>query len=415
MKKLSLLLLILSLAFVACEDEGEKVETFDTFDIKTVMSRPVAEDANPEIIRIVPDEDNKAAFVAAKTGQLFPVTYTADNFTIDAPVQIVTDALNEEATSIDISVKVGGVNYVAVLIAKVDCQPGAVALVNFQTGQIVKRIDGIGYNPDGCAFTKDGKWLVIACEDDREDRACKPADRWGGSVTIIDLRNGVANASIAQNYLVNHSEDSEPEHAETNADGDVVISVQEPSELLVFNVNDLPLTADKVTIVQIPQCSKGIDAEPDGLFISPDGTLALISNERNGTFMMLDIATKSFLGGARIVEDDLPSGWPRDARKATKRTEPEEASLVERDGKLYALLACQEASCVIVYDVTDAANPVFDSLAPAGIAFEDDTDENDESIIGSEGLGAHPTNGIVFSANEREGSVTMYNAIWARD
>ena len=53
-----------------------------------------------------------------------------------------------------------------------------------------------------------------------------------------------------------------------------------------------------------------------------------------------------------------------------------------------------------------------DHVAEAGIDWENDN-SMEKSIIGSEGLGAHPTNGIVFSANEREGSITMYRAKWA--
>ena len=39
----------------------------------------------------------------------------------------------------------------------------------------------------------------------------------------------------------------------------------------------------------------------------------------------------------------------------------------------------------------------------------------EKSKIGSEGLGAHPTNGVLFSANEREGSITMFTAAWGRE
>ena len=66
-----------------------------------------------------------------------------------------------------------------------------------------------------------------------------------------------------------------------------------------------------------------------------------------------------------------------------------------------------------MYDVTDPANPVFDSMAPAGIDHASDNGM-EKSAIGSEGLGMHQTNGIAFSANEREGSISMFTAAWAR-
>ncbi len=415
MRNLTWLLLVLLLVIASCEkDKVKKEETYDSFNIQTVMSVATAEDANPEIVRMIPGSDDRAVFIASATKQLFPITYNQTTFTIDAPFTLAIDSDNEDMTSIDVSQPINGVNYVAVLVAKTDCARGSVLLVNFDTGEIVKRIDNIGYNPDGCAFTKNSSHLIVACEDDREDRSCKPDERHGGSVSIIDLTNGIANATLAQDYLVNYDVDSEPEHAETNANGDVVVSVQETSDVLVFNVSDLPLDESDITRVHQPNDAGDNEAQPDGLFISPDGKTALISNERNGTFQMLDIASKTMLGTPYTIENDLPSGWQRDERKSTKRTEPEECSLIERDDKIYAILALQESHAVVVYDVTDPANPVFDSLSEAGVAWEEDN-ELGKSAIGSEGLTVHPTNGMVFSANEREGSITMYSANWGRD
>ncbi len=416
MRIMTLLLIIVAIAivFVACEDDKVKVEEkYDSFDIQTVLSVATAEDANPEIIRMIPGTDDRAVFIASATKQLFPVTYSQTTFTIDAPFTLAIDSDNEEMTSIDVSQPINGVNYVAVMVAKTDCERGSVLFVNFNTGELVKRIDDIGYNPDGCSFTKNSSHLIIACEDDREDRTCKPDERHGGAVSIIDLGDGVANATLAQDYLVNYDVDSEPEHAETNANGDVIVSVQETSDILVFNVSDLPLEESDVTRVHQPNDAGENEAEPDGLFISPDGKLALISNERNGTFQIMDIASKTMIGTPYTIESDFPDGWQRDDRKSTKRTEPEEASLVERDGQLYAILALQEAHAVVVYNVTDPVNPVFDSMSEAGVAWEEDN-TMEKSKIGSEGLTAHPTNGMVFSANEREGSITMYSANWGR-
>ena len=418
MKKISMmtvLLIVLAIAFFACEKDTVKSgKKYDSYGIQTVMSVATAADANPEIVRVIPGTDDKAVFIASATKQLFPITYNETSFTIDAPFTLSIDSDVEEMTSIDVSQPIGGVNYVAVCVAKTDCAKGSILFVNFNTGEIVKRVDGIGYNPDGCAFTKNSSHLIVACEDDREDRTCKPDDRHGGSVSIIDLTDGIANATLAQDYLVNYDIDSEPEHCETNANGDVIVSVQETSDILVFNVSDLPLEDADVTRVHQPNDAGENEAEPDGLYISPDGTLALISNERNGTFQMMDIASKTMIGSPHTIEADLPDGWQKDERKSTKRTEPEEACLVEKDGKLYAILALQEAHAVIVYDVTDPENPVYDSHAAAGVAWEEDN-ELGKSKIGSEGLTAHPTNGMAFSANEREGSITMYSSSWARD
>ena len=419
MKKvlISMLTVIVFAGFLitACSDDSTTGPvTYDSFNIKNVMSLSTGVDANPEIVRIVPGSNSQAVFVSSAINKLTVIDYTSTSFAFGATYALDPGSATAEMTSIDVSIPIDGENYVAVCVAEADCSPGWILLVKLSTGEIVKTVTGIGYNPDGCAFTKDGLYLSVACEDDREDRPCKPADRHGGSVSIIDLTNGIANATLMQDYKVDWDVDSEPEHTETSSSGITIVSVQETSEMMIYDIGDVPLATDhsEITVVTLPTDAGGIEAEPDGLYISPDGTLALISAERNGTLQMMDLPSGNLHGDPYIIEDDLPDGWQRDARKSTKRTEPEECSLIVRDGKLYAVLALQESHAVVVYDVTDPANPIFDSMAPAGVDWEADNGM-EKSEIGSEGLGAHPTNGVVFSANEREGSITMFVANWA--
>lgn len=405
--------------FVGCEDD-EVVETvYDSFDIQNVMSLTAGEDANAEIVRTVPGTDDKAVFVSSAIGRLTVIDYTTSSFAFGSTYDLDPGSATAEMTSIDVSIPIGGESYVAVCVAETDCAKGKIMFVKLSDGSIVKEVE-VGYNPDGAAFTKNGSHLVVACEDDREDRPCKPAERNGGSVSIISLSGGVANASLVQDFAVDWDPDSEPEHAETSADGTVIVSIQETSQIMIFNVSDAPLTEGEYTVVDLPDDGgtaddgAGVECEPDGLFISPDGTKALISSERNGTFQLMALPSGTLYGNPYVIENDLPSGWQRDDRSYKKRTEPEECSLVERDDKLYAVFALQESHAVIVYDVTDPANPVFDSMAPAGIDYANDNGM-EKSAIGSEGLGMHQTNGVAFSANEREGSISMFTAAWARE
>jgi hypothetical protein len=406
--------------FVGCEDDDAVVKTvYDSFDIKAVMSLTAGEDANAEIVRVVPGSETQAVFVSSAIGRLTVIDYTTSSFSFGSTYDLDPGSATAEMTSIDVSIPIGGENYVAVCVAETDCAKGKIMFVKLSDGSVVKEVE-VGYNPDGAAFTKNGSHLVVACEDDREDRPCKPADRNGGSESIISLSGGVANATLVQDFAVDWDADSEPEHAETSADGTVVVSVQETSQIMIFNVSDAPLSEGDYTVVDLPDDGgtsddgAGVECEPDGLFISPDGTMALISSERNGTFQLMALPSGTLYGNPYIVENDLPSGWQRDDRSYKKRTEPEECSLVEKDGKLYAVFALQESHAVIVYDVTDPANPVFDSIAEAGIDFASDNGM-EKSTIGSEGLGMHQTNGVAFSANEREGSITMFTAAWARE
>ena len=417
LKVLMSMMLVSGLAvFTGCEDDDDVDIVYDSFDIQSVMSLDAGAEANAEIVRMVPGSDNQAVFVSSAIGRLTVIDYTASSFAFGATYDLDPGSDVAEMTSLDVSPVIDGENYVAVCVAHTDCTPGKIMFVKLSDGSIVKEVE-VGYNPDGTAFTKNGTHLIVACEDDREDRPCKPEDRLGGSVSIIDLTDGIANATLTQDYLVNWDDESEPEHCETSSNGTVVVSVQETSQIMIFNVSDVPLEESDITIVDLPDDGLGEDAnaaEPDGLFISPDGTMALISNERNGTFQMMSLPDGALYGNPYIVEADIPAPpYNIDTEKSKKRTEPEECSLVEQDGKLYAVLALQESHGVIVYDVTDPANPVFDSIAEAGIDFANDVGMG-KSTIGSEGLGMHQSNGIAFSANEREGSITMFTAAWAR-
>ena len=414
---ISMMLILGLMAFIGCEEEDDVETTYDSFDIQTVMSLTAGADANAEIVRMVPGSDDQAVFVSSAIGRLTVIDYTSSSFAFGSTYDLDPGSATAEMTSIDVSPVIDGENYVAVCVAETDCAKGKIMFVKLSDGTIVSEVQ-VGYNPDGTAFTKNGTHLIVACEDDREDRPCKPADRLGGSVAIIDLTNGIANATLAQDYLVNWDDESEPEHCETSSNGTVIVSVQETSQIMIFNVANVPLEASDITIVDLPddgaEGDDAIEAEPDGLYISPDGTMALISSERNGTLQMMSLPDGALYGNPYIIEQDVPAPpYNIDARKSKKRTEPEECALVERDGKLYAVLALQESHGVVVYDVTDPANPVFDSIAAAGIDIENDV-TMEKSIIGSEGLGMHQTNGIAFSANEREGSITMFSAAWSR-
>ena len=389
---------------------------FESLNLQAVMSVATAVGANSEMVRMVPGSNDQAVFMSRDIDRLTVIDYTSTSFAFSQVFDLDLGSETAEISSIDVSPVIGGENYIAVAVAEhdFDCSRGFIMLVRLSDGEVISTVTDIGYNPDGCAFTKDGIYLIVACEDDREARPCKPAARWGGSVAIIDLQNGIASATLLQDYSVDFEENSEPEHCETSVDGTTIVSVQESSAVLIFNANDAPLEMVDVTTIMLPDDGADIPAEPDGLYISPDGYSALISNEYNGTFLMLDVASGLLLNTPYTIEDDLPDGWQRDLRRSTKRTEPEECVLIEQNNRLYALIALQESHAVVVYDVTDPANPVFDSIAPAGIAWQADNDM-EKSDIGSEGLSFHPTNGIGFSANEREGSITMFSAEWARN
>jgi DNA-binding beta-propeller fold protein YncE len=419
------ILLISAMSMTACgpvaldelEDAPEKV--YDELKIQNVMSLPTPDDANPEIVRMIPGTNDQAVFVSSSKKSITLITYTATSFSYGNTYFFFQNDSTAELTSIDVS---PDGTTIAIMVAKANCSKGSILLVSLADGSILKEIE-VGYNPDSAAFSKDGKWLVVANEDDREDRSCKPADRKGGSISFIDLKAGYAQASQVQEVPINHDDDSEPEGIKVSPDNEtVIIAVQETDEVGFFKLSEVPNAS--VQLVSIPKYN-GNSAEPDGLAISDDGTLGLVSNEKNGTFTLVDMANRT-LYGSYSVENDAAiaaaSGgnffqsppYNTDARAATKRTEPEECRLITKSGRTYALIVLQESHALITFDVTDPSAPTFDSIAPTGIDYATDIGMK-SSAVGGEGLAFNTSNGIAFVANERENSVTMLKSSWSDD
>ena len=129
------------LFFVSCEDD-EVVETvYDSFDIQNVMSLTAGEDANAEIVRVVPGTDDQAVFVSSAIGRLTVINYTASSFSFGSTYDLDPGSATAEMTSIDVSIPIGGESYVAVCVAETDCAKGKIMFVKLSDGSIVKEVD----------------------------------------------------------------------------------------------------------------------------------------------------------------------------------------------------------------------------------------------------------------------------------
>ena len=102
--------------------------------------------------------------------------------------------------------------------------------------------------------------------------------------------------------------------------------------------------------------------EPDGIWVSDDGGIICTGGEYDGQ-IGVHIADPD---SGEILEqnyanlaDDLPVDWAwEDDRKGI---EPEEVVIEEYNGEMYVLATLQDPSAVIVYNITDPTNPVYDS------------------------------------------------------
>jgi 2',3'-cyclic-nucleotide 2'-phosphodiesterase/3'-nucleotidase/5'-nucleotidase len=113
----------------------------------------------------------------------------------------------------------------------------------------------VGALPDMVVFTPDGTKVLVANEGEPDD-GINPE----GSISIIDLSNGVANATV------------------------------DTAGFTAFDGQEAALRAEGVRI--FPGVSFSQDAEPEYISVSPDGTQAFVSLQENNALAVVDIAGK---------------------------------------------------------------------------------------------------------------------------
>ena len=114
----------------------------------------------------------------------------------------------------------------------------------------------VGALPDMVTFTPDGTQVLVANEGEPDD-GVDPE----GSISIIDLSNGVDNATV------------------------------ETADFTAFDGQEADLRAEGVRI--FPDATFSQDAEPEYIAVSPDGTQAFVSLQENNAVAVVDIANKA--------------------------------------------------------------------------------------------------------------------------
>ncbi len=93
----------------------------------------------------------------------------------------------------------------------------------------------------------------------------------------------------------------------------------------------------------------------------------------------------------------------------TKGIEPEEILILDKDDPSYMLSTLQDNWAVVVYNITDPMNPVYDSGA---ISELNDYTQQDGGVSSGEPEGLHYKHGFVLVANTADPSVALFKASW---
>jgi Ca2+-binding RTX toxin-like protein len=154
------------------------------------------------------------------------------------------------------------------IVSTVSTDPGKVLFLDAQ-GEILKEIT-VGSGPDMLTFTPDGKKVLVAIEGEPSSYNQPDSIDPVGEVSIIDLSNGVDNATVSSAGFES------------------------------FNDRKAELQAKGVRITG-PNASVAQDLEPEYIAISPDSKTAWVALQENNAIAIVDIATAT-------VTDILPLG-----------------------------------------------------------------------------------------------------------
>ena len=229
-------------------------------------------------------------------------------------------------------------------------------------------------------------------------------------VSVWDISAGLGAGILVKDMKITHTGSNgnlaEPEGVKIAPDGETVyMTLQESNEVGWFSILSPP------DILQNRMTFTYDGHEPDGIWINSDGTIACTAGEYDGKIGIIDLTTigtnTPTIYYANLA-DDLPSNWNwTDERKGI---EPEEVVIVEEGGKMFFLTTLQDPGAVVVYDITDPANPVWDSGAITELN-DYVTQTDGESIGEPEGLAYK--NGYVLVSNTEDPSVALLRASWA--
>ncbi|KZK78055.1 hypothetical protein PsW64_03693 [Pseudovibrio sp. W64] len=321
-------------------------------------------------------------------------------------------ALGGEPTSVAIS---GDYTFAGVNTSKSYTAPsGYVAVINTATKQIVAKCDVKG-QPDSVAVSKDGKFLTIAIENERDEDLKDGAlpQMPAGFLTIFDLdQNGMPKNCDAVRIVemtglaAEGGDDPEPEFVSINGNNQAVVTLQENNHLAIVDLASGKITnhfsAGTATAQNVPvRKARASDAsgskvdiprEPDAVAWIDDNRF-VTANEgdykggsRGFTIWNKD-GTIEFDSGNQMEHLGMSHGHYPAKRAHKKGTEPEGVTVGKFSGETLIFVNSERGNFVAVYRDT-GTKPEFVQFLP--------------THIGPEGLLAIPSRNLFVVANEKD-------------
>ncbi|MGL4280706.1 MAG: esterase-like activity of phytase family protein [Albidovulum sp.] len=288
---------------------------------------------------------------------------------------------------------------------------GKLVTVDIASKSVTAECD-LGGQPDSVARAKDGSFVAIAIENERDEEMGDGAlpQMPAGYVVKLPVRDGAVDCAAMTKIEMTGlagvaGEDPEPEFLDANAAGEIVVTLQENNHIVVIGADGKVASHFSAGAVML----EGIDTKKDGR-LDFSGKAEDVAREPDGVKWIdndhfVTANEGDWKGGSRsftiwkkdgtVVHDSGVSleraiaeigHYPELRNK--KGAELESVEVASFGGKTMLFVASERASVVAVYDLSDPAAPVLTQLLPSGIS--------------PEGMVAIPARNLLATANEAD-------------
>ena len=291
---------------------------------------------------------------------------------------------------------------------------GVLHAVDIASRAVIASCD-LGGQPDSTAIAPDGSFITVAIENERdEDLGEGRVPQMPAGYVVIQPLGADGAMDCATQIRVDLTgladiapEDPEPEFVDVNANGEIVVTLQENNHLVVISAAGEVLSHFSAGTVTL----EGVDTEEEGA-LTFDGSLADIPREPDAVQWIdadhvvianegdMDGGSRGFTvfhrDGTQVFEAGMSFeyavaqiGHYPEARSGNKGVEPEGMEVATFNGVPMMFLLAERASVIGVYDMSNPAAPALAQLLPSGIS--------------PEGAKAIPARNLLVTANEFDG------------
>jgi DNA-binding beta-propeller fold protein YncE len=301
----------------------------------------------------------------------------------------------------------------------------ALVVVDLATRTISTTI-ALGGQPDSVAISPDGRYAAIAIENERDEDVNngEMPQSPPGYLTIVDLVGAPASWTTRDVALTGLADrfpaDPEPEYVSIKTSNQAAVTLQENNHVVIvdlvtgtvvthWSAGTTTHAADTVEDNDIRFVDQIVHArrEPDAIAWTPGGRL-ITANEGDYD---LDLDAGEFAGGrdftvfsgtgevlfepgAALELEALRHGHYPDNRSGDKGIEPEGVAVAIYQHRTFLFVGSERGHFVAVYRLDDEVNPVFIQILPTG--------------VGPEGLLPIPQRGLFVTANEEDGTISVF-------